>query len=68
MKRRRHASLCDTVISNQILKNRNTTIYFFQVSKCKLCKQKYDPVPSKYEWGWAAYQCECGRAFRFVLF
>ena len=34
-----------------------------EVSKCKLCKQKYDPVPSKYEWGWAAYQCECGRAF-----
>ncbi|CAC5379406.1 unnamed protein product [Mytilus coruscus] len=35
-----------------------------QVSKCRKCKQKYDPIPRENEWGWAAFDCNnCGKRF-----
>lgn len=34
-----------------------------EVSECRRCKQKYDPVPREYEWGWATYHCVCGNEF-----
>ncbi|XP_076102341.1 shiftless antiviral inhibitor of ribosomal frameshifting protein homolog isoform X2 [Mytilus galloprovincialis] len=34
-----------------------------EVSSCNSCKQKYDPVPREFEWGWATYNCDCGHEF-----
>ncbi|XP_076102342.1 shiftless antiviral inhibitor of ribosomal frameshifting protein homolog [Mytilus galloprovincialis] len=35
-----------------------------QVSKCRKCKQKYDPIPKENEWGWATFDCtNCGNRF-----
>ncbi|XP_064610306.1 shiftless antiviral inhibitor of ribosomal frameshifting protein homolog [Liolophura sinensis] len=33
------------------------------VSKCKTCEERYDPVPTEYEWGVARFRCDCGRSF-----
>ncbi|XP_045156455.1 shiftless antiviral inhibitor of ribosomal frameshifting protein homolog [Mercenaria mercenaria] len=33
------------------------------VSKCKRCKQKYEPIPREQEWGWARFECVCGHKF-----
>ncbi|XP_060062755.1 shiftless antiviral inhibitor of ribosomal frameshifting protein homolog [Ylistrum balloti] len=33
------------------------------VSKCKLCRSKYDPIPKEMMWGWAIFKCECGKEF-----
>ncbi|XP_072051419.1 shiftless antiviral inhibitor of ribosomal frameshifting protein homolog [Amphiura filiformis] len=33
------------------------------VSKCRRCKEKYDPIPREYEWGWATFHCICGNTF-----
>ncbi|KAL8586237.1 hypothetical protein ACOMHN_021502 [Nucella lapillus] len=35
-----------------------------EVSTCKICKTKYDPVPRDQEWGLAEYSCVCGNVFR----
>ena len=34
-----------------------------QVSTCKFCKTKYDPVPRDQEWGLAEFACVCGNVF-----
>ncbi|XP_046559979.1 shiftless antiviral inhibitor of ribosomal frameshifting protein homolog [Haliotis rubra] len=34
-----------------------------EVSSCKKCKIKYDPVPRGHEWGWAEFKCPCGNEF-----
>ncbi|XP_071095706.1 shiftless antiviral inhibitor of ribosomal frameshifting protein homolog [Haliotis cracherodii] len=34
-----------------------------EVSSCKKCKVKYDPVPRGHEWGWAEFKCPCGNEF-----
>ncbi|XP_076444110.1 shiftless antiviral inhibitor of ribosomal frameshifting protein-like [Babylonia areolata] len=34
-----------------------------EVSTCKICKTKYDPVPRDQEWGLAEYSCVCGNVF-----
>ncbi|CAG2240285.1 unnamed protein product [Mytilus edulis] len=34
-----------------------------EVSECRKCKKKYDPVPREFEWGLATYHCECGNEF-----
>ncbi|XP_052098197.1 shiftless antiviral inhibitor of ribosomal frameshifting protein homolog [Mytilus californianus] len=34
-----------------------------EVSKCRKCNKKYDPVPREFEWGWASYDCKCGHEF-----
>ncbi|XP_025077994.1 repressor of yield of DENV protein homolog [Pomacea canaliculata] len=35
-----------------------------EVSKCRVCKVKYDPVPRQEEWGLAEFNCNCGKIFR----
>ncbi|KAL8570804.1 hypothetical protein ACOMHN_006954 [Nucella lapillus] len=34
-----------------------------EVSKCKSCKVKYDPVPQHEEWGLGEFVCVCGHIF-----
>ncbi|XP_069138511.1 shiftless antiviral inhibitor of ribosomal frameshifting protein homolog [Argopecten irradians] len=34
-----------------------------QVSKCKVCKSKYDAIPTDMMWGWAVFKCDCGNEF-----
>lgn len=34
-----------------------------QVSTCRKCQVKYDPVPEDKEFGWAVYHCFCGNNF-----
>ncbi|XP_041368162.1 shiftless antiviral inhibitor of ribosomal frameshifting protein homolog [Gigantopelta aegis] len=34
-----------------------------EVSRCKKCRRKFDPVPREHEWGWARFQCACGHQF-----
>ncbi|KAK7496914.1 hypothetical protein BaRGS_00011894 [Batillaria attramentaria] len=34
-----------------------------QVSKCKGCRVRYDPVPKEQEWGLAEFKCWCGNSF-----
>ncbi|XP_033750432.1 shiftless antiviral inhibitor of ribosomal frameshifting protein homolog [Pecten maximus] len=33
------------------------------VSRCKVCKSKFDAIPSDMMWGWAIFECECGNEF-----
>lgn len=33
------------------------------VSKCRVCKAKYDAIPEDKMYGWAIFQCECGNEF-----
>lgn len=33
------------------------------VSRCYICKTKYDALPRDLEWGWAKFQCQCGNEF-----
>lgn len=36
-----------------------------QVSTCKWCHKRYDPVPREEEWGWAQFKCpQCEKDFR----
>lgn len=34
-----------------------------EVSKCRGCLRKYDPVPRDQEWGLAEFACNCGNVF-----
>lgn len=34
-----------------------------EVSKCRICKVKYDPVPKHEEWGLGEFACVCGNVF-----
>ncbi|CAL1528715.1 unnamed protein product [Lymnaea stagnalis] len=34
-----------------------------EVSKCKQCSKKYDPIPRDKEWGIGKFLCECGNEF-----
>lgn len=34
-----------------------------KVAECRICKVKYDPVPDDKVFGWAVYECSCGKTF-----
>lgn len=34
-----------------------------RVSRCPVCKNKYDALPRESEWGWAKFRCQCGSEF-----
>lgn len=33
------------------------------VSRCKMCRRKYDALSRDLEWGWAKFRCQCGNEF-----
>lgn len=45
--------------------NKLKNLFRVQVSKCRVCKVKYDPVPRQEEWGLAEFNCNCGKIFRY---
>ncbi len=44
-------------------RKRKLKMLFLKVSKCKSCKNKYDPIPVDLEYGVGFFECECSNRF-----